>query len=118
MATYHTDLGVPASVTAQVPAGPVPVVPTRHAERAAQTDRYGYIPIPRTLDFRTVRPFEFTVEGGHLVKVAVRAPRDARTDACYVLANDGDGYWVLITCWANERTDTHRTLNVRRYTRT
>ncbi len=68
------------------------------------------------LDIKAGSCFEAeTNSSGMVVKIGVRVPRANGWDLCFILKPKPGGDWLVITCWANASTDTHKTLDFRRY---
>ncbi len=105
--TFHKDISPWVS---RIDLGTVGLIWTTHAlERAAAKN------VARTfvLDLKGV--VEATRnENGAIVKLLVRVPRGDWHD-CYVVSHVKEGQWVVVTCWRNHKTDTHRTLNRSQY---
>lgn len=111
MKTYHYTIGFP---TFEIPAGRLELKYTRHAQLAAESDRYGTFKLPMFADLRELRIVEVTIrDDGTVDKYVARGPIDSWRDLTIVVTPDG---WVK-TCWLNESNDKHTTLNVNRYAR-
>ena len=118
---FHKSLGLPASI--QLPRGRKKMVLTNHAKEAARDDRYGNIaPLlalyssfdPATADLVEIE----TSDRIHVEKAVYRVPLAPNSPYDVVLAAVpyGDKY-VIKTLWINERSDRHRTLNTRKYSK-
>lgn len=111
MDLYHSDIRLPDGF--RTPVSTVAVKYSRHAERAAQNDRYGKIDLPTSLDLSTGKVIEVGVEGGKVVKVLFRFPYTRRCDLCIVLCPGRPAFCK--TVWLNERTDKHVSLDRSKY---
>lgn len=118
---YHIKLGLPK--TLKLPQGRKPIKFTHHAKDAARNDRYGnfshYLPLHTHLDPNCAELVEIeTVDGITPTKVVYRLPLAPNSDKVLVLAlAPYDNYYVAKTAWLNEKSDSHRTLNLRRYSK-
>ena len=104
---YHYTIGLPAKY--RHPMATVRVEWTKHAERAAVTDRYGIVPIVTEVDLSRF----FTVEveqdeRGVITKILVRGEFDSGHDVVYALVPRAGKPWVVKTTWLNAHTDVHR----------
>ena len=87
---------------------------TKHAERAAVTDRYGIVPIVKFIDLTRFHTVEVEKdERGVVTKILVRGPFDNEHDVCYALVPRAGMAWVVKTTWKNALTDTHSLKNSR-----
>jgi hypothetical protein len=85
---------------------------TKHAKREAATDKLGYIRLPNSIRVDHCNIIEvYTNNQGQIEKLLIRQPHDALNDACLIIKPDG----LIITCWLNRRTDSHKTLDTTRY---
>lgn len=107
---YHAEIGLPASFVA--PTGVVCPKYSRHARAAAVTDRYGHMRLPSTICLSEATVIEVGYRNGRLHKILYRLKYNFDLDMCIVLI---PGEWFAKTCWFNERTDLHRTLDRSRY---
>ncbi len=102
---YNVQTGFPFQV--ELPAI-IPLTITKHAEMAAENDRYGRIMIENYLRTDGVRLVEFETDGNFRVsKIVVRKSYNRDLDIVYVIGRGG----VLVTCWLNEKSDGHKTLD-------
>ncbi len=86
----------------------IPLTITKHAQQAANTDRYGHITIEHYLRTDGSKLVEFETNGNfHITKIILRKSYDRVHDVVYVIVEGG----VLVTCWLNKKSDTHKTLN-------
>lgn len=84
------------------------LVPSAHALREADSDRYGKLPIPTAFDPLTWEVIEIELQNGALHKIVARKPIDEKRDIVMAfLVKDK----VIKTLWCNESNDTHKTLN-------
>jgi hypothetical protein len=110
---YHREKGFPEDV--RLPRGFSPVIRLRygsHARQESLADRYGNIKLPETIDVRKGDIFEIGVIGNVVSKMAVRFPYNDKLDMVLVI-QPSDGF--VRTVWANEKGDTHKTLNLSKY---
>lgn len=110
---YHKEKGYPDNLV--LPRGFSPVIQLRygsHARLEAMQDRYGDIQLPRSIDIRTGDIFEIGVTGNTVTKMGVRFHYDDKLDLILIIS-PADGF--VRTVWANEKTDTHKTLNLSKY---
>jgi hypothetical protein len=112
---YHVELGLPYNLN--LPEA-VEVRITDHALRATTDDRYGDIVLPIAygrLQLKGMGLVELeTLDNGKPVKIVVRGTYqpNPRFDLVLVLTSSG----ILKTCWLNDASDGHATLNRSRYT--
>lgn len=112
---YHKDKRIPKSARV-VPATPVALSYSGHAQAAAREDRYGDLTnlLPEVLDFSSPDCQLIEVEtdlAGKPVKRVVRIPATRTLDL--VLAVGADGF--VRTVWANKKNDQHRSLKAWMY---
>lgn len=108
---YHPEVYLPRWFT--MPTGRVTLDYTRHALRAAKSDRYGEVPIFETVNLDNLSLVEMGAVGKTVTKIVVRGGYDTLRDHVLVLI-PGEVYTVK-TVWYNLRTDNHRTLRRDRY---
>lgn len=122
MILYHPEVFLPDFYVK--PTGDVLLKYTAHARRAARTDRYGMIDIESmdVLDLDEVEVVEIGVDNGAVVKYVVRGGYDNEHDIVLVLVAmmEPSRTWgtkraVVKTVWLNKKSDTHRTLDRKRY---
>lgn len=112
MPLYHVEVFMPRVV---LPRGKFILKYTQHAIRAAQTDRYGNIPLPTHLNTNLFRVIEVETDNNKNVrKVVYKGMLDEKRDIAIVCIPDND-MMVVKTVWANECTDKHATLNRDKY---
>jgi hypothetical protein len=109
---YHRQLGFP---NVPLPCGTFLLSYTRHAIKAAQTDRYGKVNLPKWVEFGPEDVVEIEVKNAQVSKMLVRIAYSERFDLCLVML-PGDVWAKVLTVWLNHRLDRHDSLNVRRYT--
>jgi len=110
---YHKDLGnFPTLNVANVDVTPRY---TLHAHNAAETDRYGIIELPATINLSKSTIIEIEV-GAHetIEKVVARMDYDDEFDLCMAIIPDG---LVVKTVWLNCKDDEHFTLDSSKYVR-
>jgi hypothetical protein len=78
----------------------------------AKSDRYGTIELPETITFSGENVFEVEIENNRVTKMAVRLPYKNDCDLCVVFLM-GSGF--VKTVWLNKHEDTHKTLNLSKY---
>lgn len=112
---FHTELGFPSNFTP--PKGVRPLEYSRHAEKAALDDRYGYITLPPQINLDNFELIELgVVDGNKVSKMLYRGSLDGERDICIVVIPKPKGQkWFVKTVWINERNDSHRTLNRNKY---
>lgn len=115
MELYHADIKLPTGFT--LPNRVIDLKYTRHAVKASNNDRYGYIPILSTLDLGQCRTVEVGTLNGKVAKVVVRTHLDTNRDIVLVLIphQPTAHTWTVKTVWVNVTSDTHRTLDRSRY---
>lgn len=111
---YHKEVHIPEKIK-NLNAVTLTLEHTHHARQAAQSDRYGEIPLPDTLKFRGKHICEAQVEGGKLIKLVVRKSFNNELDMSYVLLIQNSKHATLKTVWLNRKSDQHRTLNTATY---
>lgn len=64
-------------------------------------------------EFKPGSIVEVEVEGKKLLKAVIRVnnPVDTRMDDVLVLRPICQDRWLVVSCWQNKKTDTHRTLD-------
>lgn len=106
---FHTEIGLPKWFKA--PTGTVTPRYGDHSRFEAQTDRYGKIALPKTIDLAKFKVIEVGTEGQRITKILFRGTLDATRDICIVLTPD----CFVKTVWVNLKTDLHRTLDRSKY---
>jgi hypothetical protein len=112
---YHIELGLPYNLNLPEL---VDVRLTGHVVRAMTDDRYGDIQLPMVgtkLLLKGMGLVELeTLDNGKPIKIVVRGTYqpNPRFDLVLVLTSSG----ILKTCWLNDASDGHATLNRSRYT--
>lgn len=109
MALYHKEIGFPAKMKFRPIDG---LVPSAHALHAANTDRYGSIPIPTEFTPEEWEVIEIEVINGALNKLLVRKPLDHLKDVVMAFIPKSK---LIKTVWINLREDGHKTLDKRAY---
>lgn len=79
---------------------------TQHAKRATIKDRYGIIPVVKKHELKSAYCFELVVESGRIIKAVFRVA-GTEYDYCYSVSCEG----AIVTCWANDKNDSHATLD-------
>jgi hypothetical protein len=84
---------------------------SRHAsERAAQK----HIVIPAFIQINAGEIVEAEFTDATISKIVVRRSATATHDLVLVLIPNPKNVWFAVTCWLNEKTDKHKTLNIKR----
>ncbi len=117
---YHKALGLPTKLFQQFCDRDWTPEYSFHAQNEARGDRYGGIPLPTVLRFSLHQVVEVeVVDGPRAAKLLVRVPLDATRDLVLAFKPptkyDPSGF--VKTVWINRNEDTHRSLNLSRYTR-
>ena len=113
MRTYHKEVSWPEQLDMLMPTGMIDAKYSRHAENAAQTDRYGEILLPAYFTMERAWIFEAEIDGSHL-KIVFRYPHDDQYDMVVAALVEFDQLYVK-TVWLNAVNDTHKTLNAENY---
>lgn len=116
MALFHYQICMPSELKTPIFKGELKY--TRHAQEAAQTDRYGLISLPKEVNFDNgllIEAEAIKEASGKLFcfKQVWRVQYDETRDLCLVVTNEG----AVKTVWINERNDSHRTLKRYLYAR-
>lgn len=110
MHKYHADIGIPPWV--KVPNAAVSLSWTHHARREADKDR---LPLLASLTTSGAKLFEVVTDDRYqVVRLGYRLAIDDDRDICLVVAPEGKA-WRVVTCWANHKHDSHRTLRREEY---
>jgi len=105
---YHSDIFMPDNIkNAQIA---TMLKYTHHAKQEAEKDRISNL--PRVLDTREMNLIEAVVEEDKFIKGVYRGALDAARDISLVVDMDTG---VVITVWANNKDDTHDTLDWSQY---
>ena len=110
-ALYHKDLGLPTMWKTDW--GVLGLKYSKHAQQAAEDDRYGFIDLPRRLDTSRAEVIEIELDEDEcLDKILYRTRYNAEYDICIAvrpLTRE------VKTVWLNKRNDTHQTLDLTKY---
>jgi hypothetical protein len=106
---YHRDIALP---NVPLPRGTFRLRYTRHARKAACTDRYGQIRLPHNLDTERCELVIVELRDGRVAQLVYRTRHDAEYDLVLVVALPG---WKVVTVWLNHFLDHHATLDRSRY---
>lgn len=110
MNRYHAEIGFPGNVDALFDRyfDSFEVVRySRHAKRATVQDRYGVIPVVKSVrELSRENCFELVTEGSQIVKAVFRLESES-FDYCYSISCEG----IVVTCWVNVKNDVHSTLD-------
>lgn len=88
------------------------LVPSGHALRERDSDRYGKFDIPTNFNPENDEVIEIEITNGALNKIVARRPIDEKRDVVFVFLPLSK---LVKTCWVNERNDTHKTLDKSAY---
>ena len=117
MKMYHRDVFIPANVREDFPLGVQSLIYTNHAKRASDTDRYGKLPILRSIRIFASDIIEAgTDDYGRLVHILVRTSLNRNLDICLAIKLE-DNLFIVKTVWFNEQNDSHATLDTSKYER-
>jgi hypothetical protein len=116
---YHKRIGFPDSV--DIPAREYRLHYTKHAKlRSRQRLRYvGRKEVPTTLPIKKnkIVEMEMTKESNKMVGCTLRLMHDKKVDIVLVLKfNHKKKFAKVVTLWFNERNDSHRKINLNKYT--
>lgn len=114
MSLYHSQIGIPESVKAQLPQGKLEVRYSFHAQESRFSDRYGYIPEIKIIDTEAAKVIEVETEMGRVEKVVYRTSLDDKLDICIVVLVNKH---LVKTTWINRKSDTHKTLDASKYSK-
>lgn len=109
MPLYHYSIGFPKKMKFRAVEG---LVPSGHALREADSDRYGKLPIPTSFDPETWTVIEIEIVNGALDKVVARKNLDDKRDIVMVFKPLTK---IIKTIWCNEKIDSHKTLDKSAY---
>jgi len=109
MSLYHFEIGFPKGLITKF--GVIEVTYKRHALNAAETDRYGRIDLPRTINTDTAKAIEVEVINRQVVKIVYRTKYNDDFDLILVLSRDAS----VRTVWLNSVNDKHKTLDRNKY---
>lgn len=120
---YHKSIFIPDWF--EMPTDRVNLKYSKHALYACNNDRYGAIPVFRSLPLSKFTLIELGVKKPKVnqlgmpakrvvSKIVVRGTFDDTRDIIFVLIPGQHNYFVK-TVWFNLRTDRHKTLNRNRY---
>lgn len=110
---FHKDLGLPSFL--KLPKGEVTLVHSAHAKRAADSDRYGEIELPDSINLDGAEIIEVEASGPNVLKAVYRIPYCFTYDLILVIIPENESCF-LKTAWLNAANDKHETLDVSRYT--
>ncbi len=108
---YHPDVFLPEWFT--MPTERVELKYTKHALYACNNDRYGAIPVFKSLPLSQFRLVEMEAAHQEVNKIVVRGRLRAGMDCVFVLIPGGK--YLVKTVWLNKSDDTHKTLDRSRY---
>lgn len=109
---YHPEIFMPEWFTA--PTERVTLKWSKHALRAGMNDRYGVIPVFKSIPLSKFKVVEIAAADGVCTKIVVRGRYDDERDVVFVLI-PGTHHHFVKTVWFNKRTDKHKTLKRERY---
>lgn len=111
MALYHVQKGIPESVVKNLPARVSELRYSFHAQQARFNDRYGQLPEVHEIA-ADAQIIEVEAYNDQPVKAVYRQSYNEKIDICIVVLLDSK---LVKTVWANEKNDTHRTINLSKY---
>ncbi len=116
MSLYHYELGFPEL---RRPNGQLRLVYGNHAKESSKHDRYGNLfpLLPNCIHTNNCQLIEMEVENDQIQKLVYRTSLTEVLDIVLVVSPSlhSSGVWFVRTVWANKKTDTHRTLDLRKY---
>lgn len=109
---YHFQVGIPKELKTRF--GVLQLRYTQHALSAANSDRYGAMQLPHTLDTESAKVIEVEADiFGNVVKVLYRVPHCANFNLILAVI-PAEGF--VKTVWLNQKNDCHKTLDRAKYT--
>lgn len=118
---YHTEIFVPAELRANAEVVQfAKLLWSRHAQLELINDKYSMIPraqIPARFRGELWQLVELEVTDGVATKYVFRRPVDENRSLVVVLRPDErlEDAAVVVTCWTNLNTDTHKSLDRSKY---
>lgn len=113
MPLYHVDVFMPEL---SMPKGKYNLEYTAHAQRAAQSDRYGSIELPYILNTSSYEVIEVETDSNRrVIKIVYRRVATRTHDMCIVCVPENDTKMVVKTVWLNHYKDKHKTLDKTKY---
>lgn len=111
---FHKDIGLPISPNRIIFHGTLNY--SNHAIKAANSDRYGKINLPKILNTKNdnVTLIELETKNGRPFKGVYRMPHCQKYDIVIVVLYETR---LVKTVWLNSRTDAHKTLGASKYTK-
>jgi hypothetical protein len=82
------------------------VFTTHASERAIEKA----ILAPRSIEIQAGEVVEAELSGSRITKLVVRRAMNQDKDLVLVLVPKDRNTWTVVTCWLNDKTDTHSTL--------
>jgi len=110
MALFHKDVFLPKF---PLPQGKLALTYSNHAKQESESDKYGEVILPDTLDTEKAQVIEVELDNKGVAKIVYRLPMTDRRDISLAVI-PGRSLFVK-TIWLNPRNDNHRTLNRKRY---
>ena len=119
---YHREVGFPPNFSpARAFTGKINLEYSRHAMKAAVTDRYYALHHPKwpfTIEANPEHLIEILVENGAVTKGVFRIPYNDKLDLVFEInPANWRGASFVRTVWINLRDDPHATLDASKYTR-
>jgi len=109
---YHVEVFMPKF---HFPIGQFKLRYTTHAIKECNSDRYGIVIPPQTLNTEHCSVIEVeTGERNEIIKIVYRQRLDANRDIA-IAVDVTRQPWTVKTIWVNLRSDNHRTLNKSKY---
>ena len=109
MPLYHKDIGFPSNMKFRGVDG---LIPSNHALREANSDRYGGFTLPTSFNPIDWVVIEIEVLNGALNKIVARKAYDATRDIVMAFLPQSK---LIKTAWINVRNDLHKTLDKSAY---
>lgn len=110
---FHRELGIPANLMAKLAGATLALNFSRHAMLECVRDKRGVIQPPKQV---TLTPANIVEVESDTLKTLVRLPYKVGLDLVLaILPERGIGEATVKTCWLNETTDAHSTLDKSKY---
>lgn len=113
MLYHHTS-----TIKFDLPSGIKLLTYSKHAKLQSKSDRYGEIKLPVVLDVSKAQIVEIDYCPIHniVTKFVLRKRYTNLLDLCFVtIPTEFESSYFVKTVWINERTDTHKTLDSKKY---
>ena len=125
MKLYHREVYWPVGIDRILPQcfeswNEVELQYSPHARKEANSDRYGKVKLPETINLETAYIFEVEInDSGVLNKIVARVPYNNKFDLVIVMKVNQYvvNYVIVKTIWLNSVDDKHKTLDESKYER-